>query len=90
MTPKLARKLFTLICVALGISMVLCIVTGGTFWLFVMLGLALAILYVATESLRCPHCNKRLRLAPIQFCPHCGKKLDDSQDNGSDNVIQDL
>lgn len=77
MTPKQARKLFTLIYVALGISTVLCIVTGGTFWLFVMLGLALANLYVATEVCRCPHCGNKLRLTPIQFCPHCGAKLDE-------------
>ena len=77
MTPKQARKLSTHINIALGISTVLCIVTEETFWLFVMLGLALANLYVATEVCRCPHCGKKLRLTPIQFCPHCGKKLDD-------------
>ena len=77
MTPKQARKLYTLINVALGISTVLCIVMDGTFWLFVMLGLALANVFVATEVCRCPHCEKKLKLAPVQFCPHCGKKLDD-------------
>ncbi len=77
MTPKQARKLSTLINIALGISTILCIVTEGTFWLFVMLGFALTNLYVATEVCYCPHCGKKLRLAPIQFCPHCGTKLDE-------------
>lgn len=77
MKLKQARNLLNILLIALGVCCVLCVATEGTFWLFVLLGLALAILYVATESLRCPHCNKRIRLAPIHFCPHCGKKLDD-------------
>lgn len=83
MKPKQARKLCALIYVALGISTILCIVMDGTFWLFVMLGLALAGLYVAAEVCHCPHCGKKLRLAPTRFCPHCGAKLDDDAEEES-------
>jgi len=77
MKLKTVKNIFYTLSVIISVMLVIMLIKQAFGYIYIIIGIAIAMLVFLSMFWRCPKCRKALgRIGKYDFCQHCGTKLD--------------